>query len=168
MGGRISEMNFTLTPRSPAPSSSFFCLLSLRLHTVWERVCKELRGNNNPENHSEQPAASESHHSTLSTNIILAPTSYGAPNISVKKNNHTTLPSLLVSAGCLWGVFLSFQFIPMNAEMNYPRIFELLGRRACLIRSNIWMIAIHCDSNYWACTHPQKHPIQSNWQLKCS
>lgn len=57
------------------------------------------------------------------------------------------------------GVFLSLQFIQMNAEMNYPCISELVGRGGCLIHSNMWMIAIHCDSSYEACTHPQKHPL---------
>lgn len=145
-------------------TSPWLSCLRLRSSVLYLCECtpcaREQRGNNTPENCSEQPAVSESHHRNLSTSIILAPASYGATNISVK--------GIITQLSLLWGVFLSLQFIRMNAETNYTRISELLGRRGCLIRFNIWMIAIHCDSNYEACTHPQKHPIQSNWQLKCS
>lgn len=141
-------------------------VLYLRVCTLCMRECGKQRGNSSPENYSEQPAVSESHHRNLSTSIILAPTSYGATNISLKRIitqlSHPHLWELAAYEGYFW------VFNPLNAEMNYPCISVLLGRRGCLIHFNIWMIAIHCDSNYEACTHPQKHPIQSNWQLKCS
>lgn len=158
-------MNFTLTLMTPAllPPSS----ISVCAHT---EECRERRGDNGPENYSEQPAVSESHHRNLSTSIILAPTSYGAANISMKRNHRrVSSPSPFMRAiAAHEGVFLTFQLFQMNSETSYPHASELRGRRGCLIHSNIWMIAIHCDSNYEACTHPQKHPIQSNWQLKCS
>lgn len=69
-------MNFTLTPVSPLSR-----LISPRVHSV----CGSGRGDNSPENYSEQPAVSESHHRNLSTSVILAPASYGAPNISMKR-----------------------------------------------------------------------------------
>lgn len=102
--------------------SSVLCLWEC---TVCARECGKQRGNSSPENYSEQPAASESHHWNLSTSIILAPTSYGATNISMKRIitqlSHPHLWELAAYEGYFW-VFNSFGWMPkwiILAYLNY-------------------------------------------------
>lgn len=117
--GGISESRVTLTLLS--------CLILSRSLFFFfnEMQCVRDRGGDaNPENYSEEPAVSETKHRDLSTRIIPP----------------------LVLGGCGSSEEEYFwTFIRMNAEMNFRPISEWLGRRGCLIWSNIWAIEINCD-----------------------
>ena len=136
-----------------------------------ENLCQCKRESTEKDAEAQKMTASSQLFLNLITGIYQQTEFWHQPPMAVrtfpwKESSHNFPRPLLWALAAHGGVFLSFQFIRVNADVNYPRISELPGRRGCLIHSNIWMIAMHCDSNYEACTHPQKHPIQSNWQLK--
>lgn len=108
------------------------------------------------------PAVSESHHRNLSTSIILAPGLLQRSETSPwKDSSHCVLsppPSSLESSAYEEGILefsIHSEWMPKWVTLAY---LICRGGEVCLIHPNIWMIAIHSDSNYEARTHPQKHP----------
>ena len=152
-------MNFTLTLRSsllPYISVCVCVCVCVRKPTAAKETTAQKIT-------QSSPAVSESHHWNLSTSIILAPGLLRRFETSPWKGllAQRSPPSSPVSASSAYagGVFWSFQFIRNECRNELPLHVWFVGEgEVCLIRPNIWMIAIRSDSNYEARTHPQKHP----------
>lgn len=119
-------------------------------------------GDNSPENYSERPSCfwiSSQEFINKHNSGTRPPTALR--NISMKRLialRSLPPPSSLESSAYEEGILefsIHSEWMPKWVTLAY---LICRGGEVCLIRPNIWMIAIHSDSNYEARTHPQKHP----------